>query len=105
MAWNISCYDYLNNAVKQVKDELSEKDLSLKHFGTGLSPYPASYRPEVAVTEVLDEERTNRFQQLIGILGWAIELGRIHILTEVSPNTWLSREKGILLPSTRYLNI
>jgi len=27
---------------------------------------------------------TNRFQQLIGILRWSIELGRIDILTEVS---------------------
>ena len=36
------------------------------------------------VTPVLDEERTNRFQQLIGILIWAIELGRVDILTEVS---------------------
>jgi len=36
------------------------------------------------VTPVLDEEKSNRFQQLIGILRWAIELGRIDILTEVS---------------------
>ena len=36
------------------------------------------------VTPVLDQERTNRFQQLIGILRWALELGRIDILTEVS---------------------
>jgi len=38
----------------------------------------------VDVTQVLDEEKTNRFQQLIGILRWAIELGRVDILTEVS---------------------
>ena len=36
------------------------------------------------VTPPLDEEGTNRFQQLIGILRWSIELGRIDILTEVS---------------------
>ena len=36
------------------------------------------------VTPTLDEEGTNRFQQLIGILRWSIELGRIDILTEVS---------------------
>jgi len=74
----------LINAVQQVKDELIKKDLTLKQFGTGLRPYPACYRPEIDVTPVLDEERTNRFQQLIGILRWAIELGRIDILTEVS---------------------
>jgi len=38
----------------------------------------------VNVTQVLDEEKTNRFQQVIGILTWAIELRRVDILTEVS---------------------
>ena len=84
VAWSLSCYDYLINAIQQVKNELNQKDLTLKQFGTGLRPYPASYRPEVDVTPTLDEEMTNRFQQLIGILRWSIELGRIDILTEVS---------------------
>jgi len=84
VAWSLSCYDYLTNAVNQVKDELTEKGLTLKQFGTGLRPYPACYRPEIDVTPVLDEERTNQFQRLIGILRWAVELGRIDILTEVS---------------------
>jgi len=62
----------LINAIQQVKNELNQKDLTLKQFGTGLRPYPASYRPEVDVTPTLDEEMTNRFQQLIGILRWSI---------------------------------
>ena len=61
----MSCYDYLINAVQQIKDELEEKNMSLSHFGTGLRPYPASYRPEMDVTPILDEEMTNRFRQLI----------------------------------------
>ncbi len=84
IAWSLSCHDYLFNAIKQVHAELKQKDLSLKEFGTGLRPYPASYRPELDVTAPLDEEGMNRFQQLIGILRWSIELGRIDILTEVS---------------------
>jgi len=84
IAWSLSCHDYLSNAIKQVQEELAQKDLSLKEFGTGLRPYPASYRPEMDVTPTLDEMGTNRFQQLIGILRWSIELGRIDILTEVS---------------------
>jgi len=76
VAWSLSSYDYLINAVQQVKDELIKKDLTLKQFGTGLCPYPACYRPEIDVTPV--------FEQLIRILRWAIELGRIDILTEVS---------------------
>ena len=73
----------MTNAVQQVKEELDNLDLSLKQFGTSLRPYPSSYRPEVDVTQVLDEEKTNRFHQLIRILRWAIELGRVDILTEV----------------------
>ena len=56
----------------------------MKQFGTGLRPYPANYRPEIDVTPTLDEEGTTKFQQLIGILRWAIELGRVDILIEVS---------------------
>ena len=84
VAWSLSCHDYLSNAIRQIQADLAQKDLSLKQFGTGLRPYPASYRPEMDVSPTLDEEGTNRFQQLIGILRWSIELGRIDILTEVS---------------------
>ena len=84
VAWSLSCHDYLFNAIKQVQADLSQKDLSLKQFGTGLRPYPASYRPEIDVTSTLDEDGKTKFQQLIGILRWAIELGRVDILTEVS---------------------
>jgi len=52
VAWSLSCYDYLINAIQQVKDELSQRDLTLKQFGTGLRPYPACYRPEVDITQV-----------------------------------------------------
>ena len=52
---------------------------AVKHDG---SPYYKMML--IYVDDVLDEEGMNRFQQLIGILRWPIELGRIDILTEVS---------------------
>lgn len=36
------------------------------------------------MTPILNEELTNRYQQLIGILRWAVKVGRINILTKVS---------------------
>ena len=30
VAWSLSCYDHLINAIQQVEDELSQKDLTLK---------------------------------------------------------------------------
>ena len=58
----------------------------MKVFGTkaGERPFPAQYRPEVDISEALGEELQSRYLQLIGILRWAIELGRIDIITEVS---------------------
>ena len=43
-----------------------------------------SYRPELDITSLLNDEETNVYQNLIGILRWLIELGRIDILLEVS---------------------
>ena len=42
------------------------------------------YRPEIDVSAVLDENRANYYQNLIGVLRWAIELGRVDIYLEVS---------------------
>ena len=52
-------------------------------------PHSSSFRPELDVTEELEEELTNRYQKLIGVLRWSIEPRRIYILMEVS---FLSRK-------------
>ena len=43
-----------------------------------------SYKPELDDSPELDSENITYFQELIGILRWAIEIGRVDILTEVS---------------------
>ena len=82
-SWCMSARDYVKNAVKNVEEEL------LKENHTGLKskadrPTPAGYRPEVDVSPELNDEMANRYQQLIGVLRWACELGRVDILFEVS---------------------
>jgi hypothetical protein len=47
-------------------------------------PMPKTYRPELDVSSVLGSELASRYSQLIGILRWAVELGRVDILLEVS---------------------
>ena len=42
------------------------------------------YRPEIDISDELREDLATRFQQMIGILRWSVELGRIDIITEVS---------------------
>ena len=55
-----------------------------KNYIYGHSSYSSRFSPELYVTEELVDELTNRYQKLIGVLRWSIELGRIDILTEVS---------------------
>ena len=76
---------YCKAAVETVKGLLAEDGQELKsgkrsHKG----PLPPGYRPELDVTPELDADKTQRLQQLIGILRWAIELGRVDILTETA---------------------
>ena len=84
MFWSMNCAEYLRGSIKKVDLVLEGNKVVLKSFGDGKCPYPSSYRPYFEVTNELDAEFINRFQQLIGFLRWSIELGRIYIMTEVS---------------------
>jgi hypothetical protein len=48
------------------------------------TPLPSSHKPELDVTAELAAEAGSRCLQLIGALRWAVELGRIDVLCEVS---------------------
>jgi len=82
--WAMSSKTYVKNSVKVVENLLVEDGTGLHLKTTARSPFPSGYRPELDVTKELDETMASRFMQLIGILRWAIELGRIDIYTEVS---------------------
>eukprot|EP00957_Ditylum_brightwellii_P000573 44467-Ditylum_brightwellii.AAC.1 len=45
---------------------------------------PYNYKPELDSSEYLNDTMANHYLQLVGILRWAVELGRIDIATEVS---------------------
>ena len=80
--WAMSSDDYVKAAVADVVEELDKRGLKLK--GKISRPYDVNYRPELDVTEELDEEGVAKFQGYIGTFRWMIELGRVDILTEVS---------------------
>ena len=42
------------------------------------------YRPELDMTQLLPDEQANYYQNLIGVLCWAVELGRIDIHVHVA---------------------
>jgi hypothetical protein len=82
-SWSTSARDYVKYAVKNVEETLLRANqIALKSKVD--RPTPAGNRPEMDVSAELDNEMANRFQQLIGILRWACELGRVDIMLEVS---------------------
>jgi hypothetical protein len=66
-----------------VKILLQAKGRGLK--STAKITFPSTtYRPEVDTTDECDSDGSSRYSQLIGVLCWAVELGRIDIYMEVS---------------------
>jgi hypothetical protein len=81
--WSLSAYTYVKNAVRNVKLLLNKEGRGLK--STAKAPFSnLSYRPELDTTDECDDREASRYSQLIGVLRWAVELGRIDIYTEVA---------------------
>jgi len=82
--WCMSGQDYVKNAVKLAKDLLEQKGMTMTHGKKSARPMPQNYRPELDISAVLSPKEAQEYQQFIGIARWAVELGRIDILYEVS---------------------
>ena len=78
--YSMSSDTYLKRAIKVVEDELALVGKSLKRKAS--TPMASGYRPEVDSSSYLDPNRASYFMSLMGILRWAIELGRIDIMVE-----------------------
>jgi hypothetical protein len=80
--WAMSSSKYVSEAIKNVKRWLDERGKYLKTRAS--SVFPSGYQPELDTTAYCSDEDSNHYQQQIGLLRWAVELGRIDILTEIS---------------------
>ncbi len=81
--WAFSANTYVKNAVRNVKLLLQADGRNMKT--TAKLPFSSTtYRPETDTTDECDEDGASRYSQLIGVLRWAVTLGRIDIYTEVS---------------------
>jgi hypothetical protein len=95
--WAFSANTYVKNAVRNVKLLLKEEGRNLKT--TAKSPFSSTtYRPELDTTDECDKEQASRYSQLIGVLRWAVELGRIDMYTEVSLLSASRRDLGGSIP-------
>jgi hypothetical protein len=75
--WSMSAEKYLKEAIKNVEHDLEGLNYKLPTWVK--TPLSHNYQPELDVSAFLDDDYTRWYQQLIGILCWSIELGRINI--------------------------
>ena len=80
--WTMTSKDYVKHAIKNVEGTLLKKNMKLQSNAT--TPMAKSYKPELDNSEELDADDITLYQEMIGILRWAIEIGHVDILTEVS---------------------
>ena len=80
--WTMTSSEYIKAAVKNVEEKLSKEGLRLPSKVT--TPMSSNFVPELDGSPELSADETQYYQELIGILRWATELGRVDILTEVS---------------------
>ena len=80
--WALGSEQYVKEAVSNVEQWLHERDGKLK--AKAPSVLPSGYRPELDVSPELDDDDATYFNSQIGVLLWAVELGRIDITCEVS---------------------
>jgi hypothetical protein len=80
--WTQSSRGYVQEAVKNVERWLQERSMKLPARCD--TPMSTTYRPELDTSSELSPEVANLHQSAIGILRWAVELGRIDLTTETS---------------------
>ena len=83
MCWTITSQEYVKAAVRNVEETLrnTRRRLPTANIDT---PMNITYTPELDVTEELSDDDVTFYQELIGVLRWATEIGRVDILLEVS---------------------
>lgn len=81
--WTISSDDYVKAALGNVQSQ-SEGTQWKMPKGKVKTPLPTGYHPEMDDTDELNDEDVTLYQEFIGIIRWATEIGRVDVLHEVS---------------------
>ena len=103
-AWLMSSSNYVREALRNIKKNLKQNNLRFNtklsdpNYSAGTPFCPIDYRSELDITMLCNDGLINYFQNLIGVLRWIVELGRIDIAFEVS-----SLSKFLSYPHTGYI--
>jgi hypothetical protein len=82
--WSTSPRTYVKNSISVIERLLKEDGDGYVLKSNAHNPFPTGYKPEVDVTDELNQMLASRFMQLIGILRRAVKIGRIDIYLETS---------------------
>ena len=80
--WSMSSEKYVRAAVANVEEQLAKSGRRLPSKCG--APLTSGYKPELDVSQEIKAEGLQKYQELIGVLRWAVELGRVDILLEAS---------------------
>ena len=83
-AWGMSPSKYVQDAVRNSEEYLGRNFGGRKLQKRASSPWPSEYTAELDSTPELTPEQASYYQSQIGVLQWAVELGLVDIITEVS---------------------
>lgn len=78
--WSVSPEEYVKAAVENVETRLNKKGLRLPTRCN--TPMATDYHPSQDTTYELDAEGVRVYQEFVGMLRWAIEIGRVDVLLE-----------------------
>jgi hypothetical protein len=82
ICWGFSSHKYATEVVWTVELELSKVNTSLSQ--SVMTRFSSGYCPELDISPLLPPAKATYFQNLIGILRWSIELGRLDIHAHVA---------------------
>ena len=80
--WAMASDQYCDAAVNNVSEVLEKKGLRLP--SKCVTPFTTGYRPEIDTTPELKADGVQYYMELIGVLRWAVEIGRVDIHLEVA---------------------
>ena len=80
--WTMTSKDYVKLSIENVERQLKTKNL--KFPSRAVTPMLSDFIPELDTSEELSADDITFYQELIGILRWAVEIGHVDILTELS---------------------
>jgi len=83
--WSLSPSKYIQESVRNCENHLKDNfDGKYSFTKNAPNPFNLGYDPDMDTTPALDPEAASYYNSIIGMMRWMVELGRVHINTEVS---------------------